>query len=233
MIDFHNHIIPGIDDGSPDSETSIGLIKGLQELGFTEFIFTPHIIADTHPNTPDTIKSGFDILSTELQNNHLNVPKSFAAEYMLDDIFAQKLRNKEPFLKLVNDKILVEFSYIERPDHVERISFDLQIQGYEPILAHPERYIYFHNNWEYNYSHLKDLGFELQLNLLSLTPYYGKEVQKIAQKMLKADLFDFACTDIHHFRHLQALQDSFSKNTLEELFDKFDLRNHELSKIES
>jgi tyrosine-protein phosphatase YwqE len=147
---------------------------------------------------------------------------------MMDDIFSQKLRNKEPFLKLAGDKILVEFSYIQRPDHVEKISFDLQIQGHEPILAHPERYIYYHNNWEYNYSHLQDLGFELQLNLLSLTPYYGKEVQKIAQKMLKAGMFDFACTDIHHYRHLQALQNSFTKDSLQELFETHGFRNHEI-----
>jgi tyrosine-protein phosphatase YwqE len=230
VLDFHNHIIPGIDDGSPDSETSLGLLKGLIDLGYTEFIFTPHIIADTHPNSPESIQQGFDLLNTALDQNNLKFNRSFAAEYMLDDIFSQKLRNKEPFLKLVNDKILVEFSYIQRPDHVEKFSFDLQIQGYEPILAHPERYMYYHNNWEYNYNHLKDLGFELQLNLLSLTPYYGKEIQKIAHKMLNAKMFDFACTDIHHYRHLQALQDSFTKDSLKELFDKFNFRNHELLK---
>ena len=230
MIDFHNHIIPGIDDGSPDSETSLGLIKGLQDLGYTEFIFTPHIIADTHPNSPESIKQGFDVLNAVIDQNNIDFKRSFAAEYMMDDIFSQKLRNKEPFLKLVDDKILVEFSYIQRPDHVEKISFDLQIQGYEPILAHPERYIYYHNNWEYNYNHLKDLGFELQLNLLSLTPYYGKEVQKIAHKILKAEMFDFACTDIHHYRHLQALQDSFTKDSLKELFEKYNFRKHELMK---
>jgi hypothetical protein len=132
MIDFHNHIIPGIDDGSPDSETSLNLIKGLQDLGFTEFIFTPHIIADTHPNSPESIKQGFDVLNAVIDQNNVDLKRSFAAEYMMDDIFSQKLRNKEPFLKLVDDKILVEFSYIQRPDHVEKISFDLQIQGYEP-----------------------------------------------------------------------------------------------------
>jgi tyrosine-protein phosphatase YwqE len=230
MIDFHNHIIPGIDDGSPDSETSLNLIKGLQDLGYTEFIYTPHIIADTHPNTPESIKQGFDVLNAAIIQNNLNFHHSFAAEYMMDDIFSQKLRNKEPFLKLAGDKILVEFSYIQRPDRVEKFSFDLQIQGYEPILAHPERYIYYHNNWEYNFNHLKDLGFELQLNLLSLTPYYGKEVQKITQKMLQAEMFDFACTDIHHNRHLQALQDSFTKDSLKELFEKYNFRNHELMK---
>lgn len=228
MIDFHNHIIPGIDDGSPDVETSLSLIKGLQNLGFDEFIFSPHIIADTHPNTPETIEAGFSILHQSILDNQLNLKHSFAAEYMMDDIFHQKLRNKENLLKLRNDKILVEFSYIQKPDHVEHLSFDLQIQGYEPILAHPERYIYYHNNWEYNYNHLKDLGFELQLNLLSLTPYYGKEVQKIAQKMLKANMFDFACTDIHHSRHLEALQSSFTKESLTELFQQYNLKNNEL-----
>jgi tyrosine-protein phosphatase YwqE len=147
---------------------------------------------------------------------------------MLDDIFHQKLKNNEPFLKLSGDKILVEFSYIHKPDHVERFSFDLQIAGYEPILAHPERYIYYHNNYHHNYEHLKDLGFELQLNLLSLTPYYGKEVQRISNKLLNEGFYDFACTDIHHLKHLEALESSFSKDSLESLFKKFNLRNSEL-----
>lgn len=228
MLDFHNHIIPAVDDGSTDSETSIALIKGLNDLGFTDFVFTPHIISDTHPNTKETISNGFEVLNSAFKNNNMNIPCSFAAEYMLDDMFHQKLRNKEPLLKLRNNKILVEFSYIQRPDYVEHLSFDMQIQGYEPILAHPERYIYYHNNWESNYGHLKDLGFELQLNLLSLTPYYGKEIQKIAQKMLKAEMFDFACTDIHHFRHLEALNTFFTKNSLAELFQQYKLRNNEL-----
>jgi len=228
MLDFHNHIIPGIDDGSPDNETSIALIHGLQDLGFNDFIFTPHIITDTHPNTHDTISAGFDGLNNALQNNNINIPNSFAAEYMMDDTFHEKLKNKKSLLKLRHDKILVEFSYIQRPDHVEKISFEMQIQGYEPILAHPERYIYYHDKWDYFYTHLKDLGFELQLNLLSLTPYYGKDVQKIAHKMLTEGLFDFACTDIHHLRHLDALTSSFTKDSLLELFDKYHFRNNEL-----
>jgi hypothetical protein len=228
MLDFHNHIIPGIDDGSVDVETSIALMNGLKNLGFNDFIFTPHIISDTHPNTPESIKAGFDVLNIALQNNNLNVPHSYAAEYMMDDMFHQKLKNKESLLKLRHDKILVEFSYIQRPDHVENISFDLQIQGYEPILAHPERYVYYHDKWEYYYTHLKELGFELQLNLLSLTPYYGKDVQRIAQKLLNAGMFDFASTDIHHLRHLEALNSSFTKDSLAELFDKYHLRNNEL-----
>ena len=229
MLDFHNHIIPGIDDGATNTDISIILIKGLQELGFNQFIHTPHIIADTHPNTPETISQAFQTLNQALQSNNLNVPNAFAAEYMLDDIFHQKLRNKEPLLKLKDDKILVEFSYIQRPDHVEHMSFDMQIAGYEPILAHPERYIYYHRNASTHYSHLKDLGFEFQLNLLSLTPYYGKEVQKISNYLLQEGYYDFACTDIHHERHLAALQDFFNKESLENLFTKYNLRNNELA----
>lgn len=230
MLDFHNHIIPGIDDGAPNTEVSLLLIKGLQELGFTQFIHTPHIIADTHPNNPDTISSAFDVLNNALKDQNLTITNSYAAEYMLDDIFHQKLRNKEPLLKLVHNKILVEFSYIQRPDHVEHMSFDMQIAGYEPILAHPERYIYYHRNANTHYSHLKDLGFEFQLNLLSLTPYYGKEVQKISNFLLEEGYYDFACTDIHHERHLAAMQDFFTKDSLEHLFKKFNLRNSELAR---
>lgn len=228
MLDFHNHIIPGIDDGATDAEVSIQLIEGLNRLGFTKFIHTPHVIADTHPNTPQSIENGFNLLKSELSSKNISCHSNFAAEYMLDDIFHQKLKNKEQLLTLSGDKLLVEFSYIHKPDHVERFSFDLQIAGYEPVLAHPERYIYYHQNYGYNYEHLKDLGFELQLNLLSLTPYYGKEVQKIATKLLNEGYYDFACTDIHHTKHLDALESFFAKDSLESLFKKYNLRNSEL-----
>ncbi|MFM8995989.1 MAG: CpsB/CapC family capsule biosynthesis tyrosine phosphatase, partial [Bacteroidota bacterium] len=110
----------------------------------------------------------------------------------------------------------------------ENFSFDLQIAGYEPVLAHPERYMYYHKQLGF-YEHLKDLGFELQLNLLSLTPYYGKDVQRVANHLLKNKLYDFACTDMHHTRHLEAMKAHFTADSLKKQYDEFGLKNHELA----
>ena len=228
MLDFHNHLLPGIDDGSPNVETSISLFQGLKSLGFTEIICSPHIIADTHPNNAETISKSAELLRTGSKNMGVESEVRYAAEYMMDDTFQHLLTTKQPLLTIHGKRVLVEFSYIQKPSRVENFSFDLQIQGYEPVLAHPERYVYYHKQIGY-YEHLKNLGFELQLNLLSLTPYYGKDVQKVAQHLLKNGMYDFASTDLHHERHLQALQNHFSAESLKALFEEYQFKNYELS----
>jgi protein-tyrosine phosphatase len=211
-------------------ETSLMLFRGMADLGFTDIICTPHIIADTHPNNPETIQNAAQFLKSEAQKLGVNLDFRIAAEYMLDDTFQHALSTKQPLLKLHKNRILVEFSYIQKPSRVENFSFDLQIAGYEPVLAHPERYMYYHKELGY-YEHLKDLGFELQLNLLSLTPYYGKEVQKVANHLLKNKLYDFACTDMHHARHLEAMKAHFTAASLQKLYDDFGLKNAELAAV--
>jgi tyrosine-protein phosphatase YwqE len=227
MLDFHNHILPGIDDGAPDTDQSLLLIRGLQELGFDRIHASPHIIADTHPNSPETIEAARQRLIQAIDSQGMNLSIHAAAEYMLDDVFLRNLKEKQPLLRLGGDRVLVEFSYIQKPDHVESYSFEMQIQGYEPVLAHPERYVYYHRDFDY-YEHLKALGFEFQLNLLSLTPYYGREVQKTAERLLKGGFYDFACTDMHHERHLEAMRAHFDRAKLQDLFAEYELKNDEL-----
>lgn len=230
MLDFHNHLLPGIDDGSPNVETSIALFHGLKSLGFTEVICSPHIIADTHPNNDETIGNAAKLLKSGAHEAGVDLDFRYAAEYMMDDTFQHLIATKQPLLTIHGKRVLVEFSYIQKPSRVENFSFDLQIQGYEPVLAHPERYIYYHKQLGF-YEHLKDLGFELQLNLLSLTPYYGKEVQKVAHHLLKNGMYDFACTDMHHERHLEAMQHHFTADSLKALFEDHKLKNQELSAL--
>jgi tyrosine-protein phosphatase YwqE len=188
------------------------------------------IIADTHPNNDETIGNAAKLLKSGAHEAGVDLDFRYAAEYMMDDTFQHLIATKQPLLTLHGKRVLVEFSYIQKPSRVENFSFDLQIQGYEPVLAHPERYMYYHKQLGF-YEHLKDLGFELQLNLLSLTPYYGKEVQKVAHHLLKNGLYDFACTDMHHERHLQAMQHHFTPDSLKALFEDHKLKNHELSAL--
>lgn len=228
MLDFHNHILPGIDDGSPDLETSLRLLKGLRNLGFEHVIPSPHTIADTHPNTPETIGASHKQLSDYLQDQSEAPLSGYASEYMMDDVFLANLKDKKDLLCVAPKTILVELSYAQKPDHLEDYSFQLQIEGYIPILAHPERYGYYHKNAEAQYDYLKDLGFDFQLNLLSLTPYYGKEVQKIAHELLEKGFYDYACTDLHHDRHLNALNEAFTAQSLRDLMKKYRLKNESL-----
>lgn len=223
--DIHSHLLPGIDDGSPDVETSIELIKGLVKAGFTKFICTPHVIGDMYRNTPETIRTALDKLKTACREHGLNVELSAAAEYMLDDYFMELLRKKEELLTLSENYILTELSYATAPNNLEKIAFELNISGYQPLMAHPERYFYYHKNYD-AYHRMKELGFLLQVNLLSLIGYYGKSTAKAARYIIENNLHDFVGTDLHHFNHLNALTDPRSSEIFHKLlgdrvFNKF------------
>ena len=146
----------------------------------------------------------------------MSIELSAAAEYMLDDHFMELLRSKQPLMTLTKNYILTELSYSTAPVKLEEISFEINISNYQPLMAHPERYPYYHNNYE-AYTRLKELGFLLQVNLLSLTGYYGKNVAKAAKYILNKGLADFVGTDLHHFKHLNTLTDTKSI----ELFEQY------------
>ncbi|MFT3679162.1 MAG: histidinol phosphatase [Ferruginibacter sp.] len=225
--DIHSHILPGIDDGSPNIETSLKLVKGLYDIGIRKTVATPHVIGDMYRNTPEIINEALEKLNTACRENNIQVEISAAAEYMLDDYFLKLLHNNETLLPIHGKIILTEQSYATPTTNLNEISFDLVSRGYKPIMAHPERYFFYHNDYD-EYGHLKDMGFLLQVNLLSLTGYYGKAVVKAAKYILENDLADLVGTDMHHERHLRALQD---KNNLE-IFQKY-LGNKQYNLLES
>lgn len=209
--DIHSHILPGIDDGSPDVETSIMLINGLISLGIRKSIATPHIISDMYRNNADTISKALNILKKELARQKIKFEVSAAAEYMMDAYFFELLQLKSPLLTIRDNLVLTEFSYASMPASPEKMSFAIITEGYSPILAHPERYPYYYNDYKM-YNKLADLGFLLQVNLLSLTGYYGKEAVKAAAYMLKNDLVSYLGTDLHHERHLDAFREAVKKD---------------------
>jgi protein-tyrosine phosphatase len=205
--DIHSHILPGIDDGAPDLVTSLTLIKGLYKLGIRRTVATPHIIGDLYRNSPDTIQPALDVLKNACANEGIDIDITAAAEYMLDDYFIKLLRSDAPLLCIYKQYLLTEQSYATATSNLHEISFEIVSKGYQPIMAHPERYHFYHNDYE-AYTHLKDMGFLLQVNLLSLTGYYGKAVAKAAKYIFENNLADFVGTDLHHFRHMAALQDA-------------------------
>ncbi|MBC6491010.1 tyrosine-protein phosphatase [Flavihumibacter stibioxidans] len=203
--DMHSHLLPGIDDGSPDTDTSLELIKGLEELGFRNFITTPHVLWDLYRNTDETIGQAGDELKLAAERAGRSLQLSAAAEYMMDDHFTEMLRNKVPLRTLAQNFVLVEFSFVSLPFDWKQVFFDLQIQGYIPVLAHPERYNYLSAQPSI-FREIADMGVLLQVNLNSLTGYYGKPALQLAQWLIKQNLVSFLGSDLHHQRHLEALR---------------------------
>jgi protein-tyrosine phosphatase len=200
-VDIHSHLLPGIDDGAKNIEDTISLLTSLKNNGFSQFITTPHSITGIWDNTPISIASKLE--ETKLLINETNLKA--AAEYMMDSFFFERIKKEEQLLTLKENYVLVEMSYLNAPIQLYDIIFEIQIQGYKPILAHPERYLFYNNNFE-EFHKLKKNGCLFQLNLLSATGYYGVGVTKIAQKLLDAHLYDFVGSDVHHQKHVQSLR---------------------------
>jgi protein-tyrosine phosphatase len=202
--DMHSHLIPGIDDGSPDLETSLNLIQGLINLGYKKIVTTPHIMWDMYKNTSQIIENGWGIVKEELDRKKITVEFYAAAEYFMDDHFAKLLDDDAPLLTIKDNLVLVEFSFVKAPIDFKQMLFNMQIKGYQPVIAHPERYLYFGANKEW-YEEMKDTGCLFQLNLLSLSGFYGKGPIELAQYLIKQKFVNLLGTDLHNARHIQAL----------------------------
>ena len=203
--DMHSHLLPGIDDGSGNMATSLDLIKGLHNLGYKKVITTPHVLWEIYPNTRENIVQSLGWLKEAVKEEGIDIELHAAAEYFIDEHFQEELKNKVPLLTVSDNKVLVEFSMITAPMDLQQVLFEMQIQSYQPIIAHPERYVYLSSRRDF-FDELKDAGYSFQLNLLSLTGYYGKAVQELAEYLCKKEYYDYAGTDMHHERHLQTLQ---------------------------
>jgi tyrosine-protein phosphatase YwqE len=222
-VDMHSHLIPGIDDGAKTVEDSITLIRGLQDLGYQKIITTPHIYKEHYPNTKEEILRGLNELRIALKIAKIDIPIEASAEYFMDEHFEDLLERNE-ILPLSNKYVLVEMSFFGMPPKLEQYIFKIQLKGYIPILAHPERYLFYHNDYE-QFEELKAKGVLLQLNILSILGYYGKPIKLIAHKLLKDKLIDLIGTDMHHVGHLEYLKSNLKNNELQQILSKYEFQN--------
>lgn len=213
FVDIHSHLLPGIDDGAKSMEDTIALISKLDTMGVQNFITTPHVLGSVWQNSSDTILDKLELVQEALEKNDLGYIKiDAAAEYMLDEQFCKLLKERD-LLTIKEDNLLVEMSYFSAPVNLFEMLFDIQLAGYNPILAHPERYNFYHQKFDM-YEKLKNAGCRFQINLLSLTGYYGPAVKKTAIKLIENNMIDFAGSDVHHEKHVSALQKLGTKANL-------------------
>lgn len=220
-VDIHSHIIYGMDDGAKDLKDTVFLINKLKSFGFEQFIATPHTTPLVWENSKEGILAQYDkvLLETGKSTNQLRV----ASEYLMDDSFFKRLES-ERLLTLKDNYVLVEMSYINPPIQLYEIIMQLISDGYVPILAHPERYNFYKNDYE-SFKRLKQAGCLFQLNLLSVTGYYGSGIAEVADYLLKQGMYDFVGSDVHHTRHIMAFSNEVvTKNVqaLESVIQKND-----------
>jgi tyrosine-protein phosphatase YwqE len=225
-VDMHSHLLPGIDDGAVDLENSMVLITQLHELGYKRFITTPHIFQDLYPNTPATILPKLALVKLELKMRGIEVEIEAAAEYYLDEVM-EKLIEEKALLTFGNNNVLFEISFVAEPANLHRGIFNMQLQGYKPILAHPERYEYWHHDFS-KYEAMVDKEVLLQLNVNCLTGHYGPGVKKISERLIDAGMISFIGSDCHHVGHTELLRQVRTNPHLKKLVESGKLRNSSL-----
>jgi len=216
--DLHSHLLPGVDDGVKSTEEALDLITELALLGYRKLIITPHIMSHRFPNTKADLLNKFAHLKQIVETQHLPIELELGAEYFFDAHFLELIERNE-LLTFSDRFILFELPYHAKPLHLDIGIAKLIDNGYRPVMAHPERYLYYHSNFK-AYEQLKAQGVFLQLNLNSLVGYYSRPVQKIAVKLYKKGLIDFLGSDLHGQRHLEALKRVFEDNVYCKYFSK-------------
>lgn len=202
--DIHSHFAPGIDDGCKTAKEAVDLLKQYKNLGIKRIVCTPHIQKEFYKNTKETISKAFLSLQDAMKESKLSLEMHFAAEYLIDEHFEELIEKDEILHFGKNRFVLTELSYYTPYPKYKEIIKKLQNKGYTVILAHPERYSY----WHYNLDTLKELhrdGVLMQVNLPSLVAYYGNTVRKQAISLIRNGLIDLAGGDIHNQRYMNAV----------------------------
>ena len=197
MIDVHSHILPGIDDGSRNFDESLAILRGLAEQDVTDVILTPHYVADSTYVSPRSVNLKlYRILQEKADEAGLRISLNLGNEIYIDRNISRLLKNKTISPLDDSNYILVELPMSGEYEDFEDILLSLKYEGWNVILAHPERYHSYHENYRKIYD-LTEQGILLQCNLGSIIGQYGRRSKKIIKKLAKDKLIFCFGTDIH------------------------------------
>ena len=227
QTDMHSHILPDIDDGAKSIEESVHLILGLKELGYVRIICTPHVMYDFYKNSTNTIHHKLNLLKEELNKRSIDIQIEASAEYYFDEELLKRIAQRDIITFGKEKYLLFEFSYLNEHQGIFEVVTDMIQAGYTPVLAHPERYHYYVTDLS-KFDKLKALGLKFQINLLSISGYYGESAAHGANYLIDKGFVDFIGTDIHKKSQFQGLQKALKSQRLHQLVNTGVLLNRKL-----
>lgn len=225
-VDIHSHLIPAIDDGVQSLEESLTILREMEQLGYRKVITTPHTMAGSYDNTPEIIYAGLEKVRTAIKAEGINIQMEAATEYFLDETFMDRLDSGEQLMTFGKNYVLVETSFMSPPPQLKEASFQLTLQGYKMVFAHPERYLYLIEDTKL-LEELIDRDIIFQLNAVALTGCYSKPVQKFAEKLIDMKIPRLVGTDTHNMGHIDLLKQATTTKYWKKLLD-LDLLNNSL-----
>ncbi len=223
MIDIHSHVLHGIDDGSPNIETSIELIKYEAKQGVTDLFVTPHFnkfrgyLSDYQHN-----QKLFNELRQRVEDEKIDIRLHLGTEIYYDQHTLKHLSDKTVSPLGHSSFVLIEFSLDDESEDVPEAINNLTAKGYTPIIAHPERYPYMQK--PEIYYHLRRMGAQIQINASSILGQYGRKIKKLCCQLIDQGYVDFVASDIHSFRQAslldayQAVCKKFDQQKAQDLF---------------
>lgn len=198
FIDYHSHILPGVDDGVKTLEESIKILDQYEQWGVKQVVFTPHIMEEYPHNQPEFLRDKFTDFCAQYKGK---VSLRLGGEYMIDGGFSKHVQNGG-MLTIKDQHLLVETSYAYEPPGFLGLLREAKDKGYQLVLAHPERYIFMTKGL---HQQIKQLGVLYQLNLPSLFGYYGLKVAQNAKEMLERNEYSYFGSDIHRVESLKTI----------------------------
>lgn len=226
-VDVHSHFIPGIDDGAKTIEDSLNLLAEFEAMGYKKVITTPHVMSDYYRNTPEIILKGLADVRKAKTERGLKIEIDAAAEYNLDADFEPQI-DAGTLLTFGDNYVLFELPFLAEPPMTNDIIWKLQTKGYKPVLAHVERYPFWHDQWD-RITALKDRGVFIQLNINSLTGHYGPEVKRVGEKLIDNNMVDLLGSDCHNLNHVGLMQKARCKPCLHKALENSNLINYKLN----
>lgn len=203
-VDVHSHILPGVDDGSRSVDVSMELLERMRSWGISRVIATPHI-SESFPNDAARLDAAQAELNGALAAAGVDFAVERGAEYRIDDVLTDQLRQPETLSLLPGNHLLMENSFFQEAMGIDGLIFNLKLKGVKPILAHPERYPFYYDHRE-RLEAMHSRGTLFQVNLLSFAGYYGPMEQRMAQWLAEHDMVDLIATDLHNHRHADAIE---------------------------
>lgn len=224
--DFHSHLVPGIDDGASAAEETLAMAQKMAQLGFSHMITTPHINSDSFDNSEEEILEAYKAVMQELKTQEANISLEVAAEYFINFDFIEKLGHKK-LLTFGRNYLLVEFSFYNAPINLDQLMFQIQTEGYNVVLAHPERYLYWGNDMD-TFKKLIDRGVMLQCNIGAFAGLYGVQPKKTAEKLAQKGMIRFLGSDLHSPTQLNTIAQALDNKYLQQLLASGHIKNKDI-----